>query len=75
KREHDDWEDYIAAYLSDNNKLKITGRDIWVECFGKSPADYDRRIQKRISCIMQALNWERKPFRDERGALVKGFVK
>lgn len=75
KREHDDWEDYIAAYLEDNTKLKITGRDIWVECFGKSPADYDRRIQKRISCIMQALDWERKPFRDERGILVKGFVK
>lgn len=69
----DEWEELIAPFVEDKDKL--TGIEILTEVFGFTPSEIDRAKSMRIAAVMKRLGWVRKPYRLDDGKLVKGFRK
>ena len=75
RRAHDEWEVIIIEWLNEENHNRITGKEIWTECFGKSAVNFDRASQWRISRCMKAVGWDRKVYRVGRYETKKGYVR
>ena len=72
----DAWESEIVKYLTNadgSRRDKVTSADVWQMALGKNTGDLDRLSQRRIGSIMTRLDYQRTPFRDENGKLIKGF--
>jgi len=75
RRAFDEWENIIIEWLDQHDHNRITGKEIWVGCFGKAMVNFDQGSQRRISSCMKALNWDRKAYRVGPYEIKKGYVR